>query len=294
MALDVICKSDNKGCYTDSKSRLGHGQKFRFRKPSSKTQDKKGFLLISKSEFGWGLRSLCVQLFTANTVNSLIVCTQVLSKSCWSFQRSPIVWQRRPPLAAASTEGVKRDSIELNHLSISLTVPLALSEQKGDLWIGAEDFILKGIRDVIQRHYLISFQVKVLWKCAKIIMVSVHVSFFPPQKNQDTSSSLRKETVKGEWQKLEQRVSGRSLGLITSLKSRQQGMQGVKGCKITSAEHLTTNGSDQLRTWGEEPGEITKKETQWIMLLYTEGEKEKQQKCSLWKLLTKETGKTKN
>lgn len=230
---------------------------------------------MSKSELDWALRCFCVQLITANTGNSLTVCTHILGISCWGFQRSQIVQQRCPALTAASAQEVKRDRTELTHPSSSLTVPWLWGYNSGGLWIGAEDLISKGIRNVIERHCLIPFQVKVLWKCGKTIMGSVHVSFFPSKKNQDTSSSLRKGTVKGEWQKLEQRVSGRSLGLITSLKSRQQGMQGVKGCKITSAEHLITNGSDQWRTWGEEPGEITKKEIQWIMLLYTEGGKKR-------------------
>lgn len=85
---------------------------------------------------------------------------------------------RLTPLTAASTE-LKRTDIELNHLSTLLTVPLFLSEQKRDLWIGVEDFIPKGIKDVIQTYCLISFQVKVLWKTGKIIWISVHVSFLP-------------------------------------------------------------------------------------------------------------------
>lgn len=72
MAVDATCKSDNKGCWTDhGKSRHAHGQTFQFKKPNSKTQGKKGFFLKSKSEFGWALRSFCVQWFTANTGNSL-------------------------------------------------------------------------------------------------------------------------------------------------------------------------------------------------------------------------------
>jgi len=47
-------------------------------------------------------------------------------------------------------------------------------------------------------------------------------------------------------------------------------MQGVKGCTITSAEHLITNGPDQWRTWGEEPREVTKQEPQSESCCFTQ------------------------
>lgn len=122
---------------------------------------------------------------------------------------------------------------------------------------------------------------KVLWKNGEVIKISVHVSFSCLAEESRYFKLFKKkkkrEIVKGERQKLEERVTVRSLEMITSFKSRQQGMWGVKGCAITSAEHLNTNGSDQWRTRGEKPGEVTKQELQshipWITLLYTEGKK---------------------
>lgn len=144
---------------------------------------KKSFLLIAKSQVGWGLGSPQLRACFSSSQLTLWIASLSAPKP---FQNPAKVSKRvtlpgneAHPTRHCQHVQIKRAGIELNHLSISLPVLLFLSEQKGDLWIGAEDFTPKGIKDVIQRYCPISFQVKVPWKNGRIIKISMHVSFFP-------------------------------------------------------------------------------------------------------------------